>query len=104
VTIRFLASRRNDVKSRLSPKKPEPLLFDHDRSASRGTMAPQELVVFKHQCALGDAPAYRLLERVQVEVMAELKTKSQAARSFADYAVHVDRADLPAGIEVLDLL
>jgi len=35
-------------------------MFDHDRSASRGTMAPQKLVVFKHQSALGNAPAHKL--------------------------------------------
>ncbi len=42
-------------------------MFDHDRSASRGTMSPQKLVVFKHQTALGNAPAHKLFERVTVE-------------------------------------
>jgi CRISPR-associated protein Cas5d len=36
--IRFLAFRRNEVKSRLSPRKPEPLLADEDRT-QRNTLA-----------------------------------------------------------------
>ena len=42
-------------------------MFDHDRSASRGTMAPQKLIVFKHDSALGNAPAHKLFERVTVQ-------------------------------------
>jgi CRISPR-associated protein Csd2 len=79
-------------------------MFDHDRSASRGTMAPQKLVVFKHGSALGNAPAHKLFERVQVELKPELKAKGQAARSFTDYEVRVDKGTLPAGIEMLELL
>ena len=75
-------------------------MFDHDRSASRGTMAPQKLVVFKHQSALGNAPAHKLFERVTVQ----RKPSVAAARSFADYDVTVNKADLPAGIELLELL
>lgn len=79
-------------------------MFDHDRSASRGTMAPQRLLVFKHQSALGNAPAHKLFDRVRVELKPELRSKAQAPRSFADYNVTVDTALLPAGIEVLELL
>lgn len=58
-------------------------MFDHDRSASRGTMAPQKLVAFKHQSALGNAPAHKLFERVTVQ----RKPNVAVARSFADYDV-----------------
>jgi CRISPR-associated protein Csd2 len=75
-------------------------MFDHDRSASRGTMAPQKLIVFKHQSALGNAPAHKLFERVTVA----RKLGIAAARSFADYDLTVDRSNLPAGIELLELL
>src|SRR5208282_4897570 len=37
-SIRFLAFRRNEVKSRLSPRNPEPLLADEDRT-QRNTLA-----------------------------------------------------------------
>jgi CRISPR-associated protein Cas5d len=40
--IRFLAFRRNEVKSRLSPRKPEPLLADEDRT-QRNTLALREV-------------------------------------------------------------
>ena len=75
-------------------------MFDHDRSASRGTMAPQKLIVFKHQSALGNAPAHKLFERITVA----RKAGVEAARSFADYDVRVEKTNLPAGIEVLELL
>lgn len=75
-------------------------MFDHDRSASRGTMAPQKLVVFKHQTPLGNAPAHKLFERVSVR----RKAGVESARSISDYDVAVNRESLPAGIEVLDLL
>ena len=76
------------------------LMFDHDRSASRGTMAPQKLVVFKHQTALGNAPAHKLFERVSVK----RRSTVEVARAFSDYEVVVDRDNLPTGIEVLDLI
>jgi len=40
--IRFLAFRRNEVKSRLSPRKPEPLLVDEDRT-QRNTLALRDV-------------------------------------------------------------
>jgi CRISPR-associated protein Csd2 len=75
-------------------------MFDHDRSASRGTMSPQKLVVFKHQSALGNAPAHKLFERVTVA----RKTTVSVARSIADYDITVNKDALPAEIELLELL
>lgn len=64
------------------------MMFDHDRSASRGTMAPQALLVFKHSTALGNAPAHKLFERVKVE------SSVPVARSFLDYRLTFDGADI----------
>jgi CRISPR-associated protein Csd2 len=75
-------------------------MFDHDRSASRGTMAPQKLVVFKHQSALGNAPAHKLFERVA----ARRKPGVNAPRAFLDYEFSVDKSALPPGIEIIELL
>jgi CRISPR-associated protein Csd2 len=75
-------------------------MFDHDRSASRGTMAPQRLIVFKHQSALGNAPAHKLFERVAVS----RKPGVDVARSFSDYDVQDNRGDLPLGVEIKDIL
>jgi CRISPR-associated protein Csd2 len=75
-------------------------MFDHDRSASRGTMAPQKLIVFKHASTLGNAPAHKLFERVTVK----RKLEVPVARTFSDYEVAISRDGLPNGIEVLELL
>ena len=72
--------------------------FDHDRSATRGTMAPQNLIVFKHDSALGNAPAQLLLERVTVR----RKPSVEVARDFSDYEVNIARDGLPAGVEIID--
>ena len=42
------------------------MMFDHDRSATRGRLAPRGLYVFSHDNAFGSAPAHRLTERVTV--------------------------------------
>jgi len=71
-------------------------MFDHDRSAARGEMAARGLVVFKHDTALGNAPAHELFGLVTVEPSAERKADSSIPpRSFADYLVKVDEARLP---------
>lgn len=62
------------------------MMFDHDRSASRGTMAPQALLVFEHSSVLGNAPAHKLFERVRIAP----KPGVAAPRSFADYDLTVD--------------
>ena len=75
-------------------------MFDHDRSASRGTMAPQKLVAFKHQSALGNAPAHKLFERVTIR----RKAGVNVARAVSDYDIAVNREGLPSTVELLELL
>lgn len=40
-------------------------MFEHDRSAARGEMATRKLIVFRHACALGNARANDLFDRVK---------------------------------------
>ena len=75
-------------------------MFDLDRSASRGTMAPQKLIVFKHQSALGNAPAHKLFERITIA----RKESVQVARQFSDYEVSINRDDLPENVELVEML
>ena len=75
-------------------------MFDLDRSASRGIMAPQKLIVFKHQSALGNAPAHKLFERITVTRQESI----QAARQFSDYVVSVNLDDLPQNVEMMEIL
>ena len=73
-------------------------MFDHDRSAARGEMAPQKLIVFKHASELGNAPAQKLFNLVEVEK----NCGDKPPRSFADYAVNVGEA--PDGVELIEML
>ena len=41
-------------------------MFENDHSAARGKMAVRELIVFKHSKELGDCPAYKLFDSVEV--------------------------------------
>ncbi len=67
-----------------------PNMFEQDRSAARGEMATRKLVVFEHESRLGNAPAHKLFERVNVE----RKDLSRPPRDFSDYIVRVDTSDL----------
>lgn len=72
-------------------------MFENDRSAARGLMTSRELVVFKHESKLGNAPAHKLFDTVHVE---RKLPEGQEARSFDDYEIVIDAEGLPAGIEV----
>ncbi len=69
-------------------------MFEHDRSAARGKMSVRELIVFKHDSILGNAPAYKLFDIVKVERV----NKDVPARKYSDYIVKVDTDALPAGV------
>ena len=86
-------------------------MFDHDRSAARGEMTARRLVLFKHDSALGNAPAHRLFERITVNRVFNGEEHEPGdrrghnlppARAYVDYAVHVDVDNLPNGVEVID--
>lgn len=71
------------------------MMFDHDRSAARGTMTTRGLYVFSHTSAFGNAPAHRLTERVHVERATDPETPP---RKFADYTVSFNDDALPTGV------
>lgn len=79
-------------------------MFEHDRSAARGLMATQKLIVFKHATALGNAPAHKLFDLVKVERNGNEEDKKKPARSFSDYAVNIDNAKVPKSVELIELL
>lgn len=74
-------------------------MFDVDRSAARGLMSAQKLIVFKHDSVLGNAPANKLFDLVKVE-----KVTEAAPRSFSDYKVTIDKDSLPNGVTVEELI
>ena len=69
-------------------------MFEEDRSAARGKMTLRELIVFKHENPLGNAPAHKLFELVSVY----LKEGVAVTRAYTDYEVKVDTAALPRGV------
>jgi len=86
-------------------------MFEHDRSAARGEMATRKLVVFRHASPLGNAQAHDLFARVKTwrafggdrhEVGDERTDNWPPARRFEDYAITVDRADLPDTVEIIE--
>lgn len=75
-------------------------MFDVDRSAARGLMSAQKLIVFKHDTVLGNAPANKLFDLVSVEK----KDGINVPRSFSDYNVNIDSDNLPQGIEIIEMI
>ena len=69
-------------------------MFEGDRSAARGKMAVRRLIVFRHDSEFGNAPAWKLFDRVHVQ----RREGVSAPRSYADYDVSVDENDLPEGV------
>lgn len=74
-------------------------MWDTDRSASRGMMAPRGLYVFTHEKKLGDAPAHKLFERIHPR----LKDEDAVPRQFSNYEVIINDTDLPTGITLTRL-
>jgi CRISPR-associated protein Csd2 len=72
------------------------LMWEIDRSASRGLMATRGLYVFEHSSMLGNAPAHELFDLIQVKPLGT----DAAPRGFADYQPNITvRADaVPAGV------
>ena len=73
-------------------------MFDVDRSAARGLMSAQKLIVFKHDSVLGNAPANQLFDLVKV------KKISETPRSFADYKVIIDRDHCPTSVTIEEII
>jgi CRISPR-associated protein Csd2 len=75
-------------------------MFEHDRSASRGMMAPRRLVVFKHASALGNAPAHVLFDLVKIG----RKDGAEPVRSYEDYNVELGKTNVPKGVEMIEVI
>ncbi len=74
-------------------------MFENDRSAARGKMAVRELIVFKHDSELGNAPAHKLFELVDVKK----KEGVIAPRAYSDYSAAVDEKALPKGVTCIHM-
>ena len=63
------------------------IMFEHDRSAARGLMTAQRLIIFEHSSPMGNKPAQELFERVTVE---RKGSETGPARDFSSYVINLD--------------
>ncbi|WP_195985318.1 type I-C CRISPR-associated protein Cas7/Csd2 [Clostridium sp. D33t1_170424_F3] len=75
-------------------------MFEHDHAAARGKMTVRELIVFRHESELGNAPSYKLFDTVSVK----RKESTQIARQYQDYKIAVDAAALPEGVSCVRMV
>lgn len=75
-------------------------MFEHDHSAARGKMAVRELIVFKHECELGNAPSHKLFDLINIKKKDHLKP----ARNYQDYKVEIDESNIPEGVELIKMV
>jgi CRISPR-associated protein Cas5d len=117
--VRFLAFRRNEVKSRLSPRKPAPLLADEDRT-QRNTLALRDveyvIEASMHLTPLAGLPRRKPEdaedhgEDTPVKYLAMFQRRAERGQCFAqpcfgcrEFPAHFELADesamqVPAGI------
>jgi CRISPR-associated protein Csd2 len=67
-------------------------MYELDHASARANMAVRAMVVFKHDSALGNAPAHKVLETLTAV------KKVDAPRAYADYTVTLDEDALPKGV------
>lgn len=71
-------------------------MFENDHSAARGKMAVRKLIVFKHSKELGDCPAYKLFDAVEVKKNETV----EYPRKYQDYKVTIHEEEIPDSVEV----
>ena len=71
-------------------------MFENDHSAARGKMAVRELIVFKHSKELGDCPAYKLFDAVEVRKKEEI----EYPRKYQDYTVQIHEEMIPDSVGI----
>ncbi|MFA5878939.1 MAG: type I-C CRISPR-associated protein Cas7/Csd2 [Candidatus Margulisiibacteriota bacterium] len=75
-------------------------MFEHDHSAARGLMSTRKLIVFKHDTALGSAPAHQLFDLIAIK----RKDEKKPARAYSDYEVKIDQTAIPIGVTIEEKL
>lgn len=75
-------------------------MFEIDRSATRGKMSLRKLIVFRHASQFGNAPAYKLFEKIKVE----RKDAEKVARAYDDYEIIIERESVPENVELIEMV
>lgn len=72
-------------------------MFEIDHSAARGKMSVRELIVFKHSKELGDCPAYKLFDAVEVKKQDGV----EYPRKYKDYTITIHEGQIPESVEMI---
>jgi CRISPR-associated protein Csd2 len=72
-------------------------MFETDRSAARGLMAPVRCIAFRHKDPCGNARADQLFSQVTAKLLPEVKEQGRPPRSRADYIIDWT-GELPDGV------
>jgi CRISPR-associated protein Csd2 len=84
------------------------MMFELDRSASKGLMSCRGLYVFTHENKLGKAPSHKLFDLVNVNRKTDesiLENEEPTpARSFSDYEVIIDKNKMPDGVTLKEII
>lgn len=75
-------------------------MFEIDRSATRGKMSLRKLIVFRHASQFGNAPAYKLFEKIKVE----RKDAEKVARAYDDYEIIIEKESVPENVELIEMV
>ncbi len=90
---------------RSKPGDPEEeTMFGQDHSASKGRVAARALIVFKHESKLGNAPAHRLFDALEVKLTDDCEKRGGVPRSIKDYKFVLHRDKIPGTVKVIPLL
>jgi CRISPR-associated protein Csd2 len=72
-------------------------MFETDRSAARGLMAPVRCISFRHKDPCGNARADQLFSQVTATLLPKVKEQDRPPRSRADYVIERN-GELPEGV------
>ena len=71
-------------------------MFENDHSSLRGKMCMRQLIIFKHDTLLGNAPSHKLFDLVKIEK----KEKDKVTRNYSDYDISISE-DVPKGVTII---
>lgn len=84
------------------------MMFESDRSASKGLMSCRGLYVFTHENKLGKAHAHKLFDFIEVKRKTDESQpdtdEPKPARAFSDYEVLIDRDKIPDGVTLTEVI
>ncbi len=75
-------------------------MFEHDHAAARGKMAVRKLFIFKHDSELGNAPAHKLFDLINISK----NESNKPARNYSDYSIETNKTKLPNGVSLIEKL